>query len=128
MSFALVPAVDLPLAEQALVANRAFAGYIAGWADLDAAGLARFLSLQGADLFFSRFVRWNGELAGFGYINRTGDYPRLAAMALTPAARGSGAATFLLQRLFAEAQARGDHAMILEVIEQNPRAVRLLPP
>jgi hypothetical protein len=43
-------------------------------------------------------------------------------MALIPAARGTGAAGHLLETLCTEAQANGDSAMLLEVIEQNPRA------
>jgi GNAT superfamily N-acetyltransferase len=89
----------------------AFAGYVAGWSEQDAVTLARFLHLQGADLFHSRFVRVVGELAGFGYINRTGDIPRLAAMAMLPAARGNGAADYLLQHLLDESRARGDAAI-----------------
>lgn len=122
MHFEIVPAHELSLAEQALVANKAFAGYVGGWADLDAATLARFLTLQGADLFYSRFVRADGQLVGFGYINRTGNILRLAGMGIIPEARGSGAARMLLDGLFEEAEERGDEAMVLEVIEQNPRA------
>jgi ribosomal protein S18 acetylase RimI-like enzyme len=122
MDFEIVPAHELSLAEQALVANRAFAGYVGGWTDLDAGTLARFLMLQGADLVHSRFVRSGRELLGFGYINRTGNILRLGAMAIVPEARGSGAAGTLLESLFEEAEERADEAMMLEVIEQNPRA------
>lgn len=123
MSFAIIPAHDLSFAEQAVIANRAFANYVAGWHDLDAAGLARFLSLQGADLFYSRFVADEARaLLGFGFINRAGNFPRLAGMALVPEARGTGAAAFLLESLCEEAKARRESAMLLEVIEQNPRA------
>ncbi|MEO5720831.1 MAG: GNAT family N-acetyltransferase [Chthoniobacterales bacterium] len=122
MSFAILPAHDAPLGKQAAIANRAFAGYVAGWAEMDAAALARFLWLQGADLFSSRFVSVAGEPLGLRYINRTGNIPRLAAMALAPAGRGTGAAGHLLQHLCEEAKRRGEPAMILEVIEQNPRA------
>lgn len=104
MSFAIVPAAEISLAEQAAIANRAFAGYVAGWAELDAAGLARFLCLQGADLFYSRFVRMDNRLVGFGYINRTGNISRLAGMALEPDARGTGAAGYLLRHLCDEAR------------------------
>ena len=122
MSFAIVPAHDLPLAGQADVINAGFAGYVGGWHDFDAEALARFLSSQGADLSLSRFLRTaDGLLSGFGYLNRTGRILRLTGMAILPAARGSGAAGHLLTHLFDEAQARGDEAMILEVIEQNPR-------
>lgn len=122
MSFEIIPAANLPLSEQAAVVNAAFAGYVGGWTDLNAEGLARFLCLQGVDLFYSRFVRANGLIAGFGYVNRTGRILRLGAMALLPEARGTGAAAFLLDHLCAEGKNRGDEAMVLEVIEQNPRA------
>ena len=124
MSFEIVPAVNASLERHALVANRAFAGYVAGWTDLNAETLARFFLLQGADLFHSRLVRAADELVGFGHINRTGDIPRLSGMAIEAAARGTGAADFLMRHLLDEAQARGDRAMMLEVIEQNPRAHR----
>lgn len=124
MSFDVVPAHDIPLEQQASIANRAFAGYVGGWTELNAETLARFLLLQGADLFYSRFVREPNGLVGFGYINRTGDIARLSGMAIEPAARGNGAAAHLLLHLVEEARARGDRAMMLEVIEQNPRGHR----
>ena len=125
MNFEIVPAHELSPAEQAEVANKAFAGYIGGWADLDAGTLARFLVTQGADLLYSRFIRSEAGLIGFGYITRTANIVRLSGMGIVPEARGSGAAKQLLDHLLGEAEARGDEAMILEVIEQNPRAVAL---
>ena len=122
MAFEIVPAHALPLAEQAVVVNAGFAGYVGGWHDFDAEALARFLMAQGADLFLSRFVRNTAGPVGFGYVNRTGRVLRLGGMAVVPEARGSGAAGHLLEALFEEAKARGDEAMTLEVIEQNPRA------
>ena len=122
MQFEIVPAYELSLAEQASVANRAFAGYIGGWTDLDASTLARFLTLQGSDLLYSRFVRADAGLVGFGYMNRTANILRLSGMGIVPEARGSGAAGALVEKLFAEADERGDEAVVLEVIEQNPRA------
>lgn len=122
MNFEIVPAHELSLAEQAAVANRAFAGYIGGWSDLDAGTLARFLTMQGSDLLYSRFVRVNSELVGFGYINRTANILRLSGMGVVPEARGSGAARALIEKLLEEGEERADDAMVLEVIEQNPRA------
>jgi hypothetical protein len=90
---------------------------------MDAISFARFLMVQGADLFHSRLVRVNGTLAGFGYITRTANIVRLSGMAMIPSARGTGAAAELLERLFVEAKENRDEAMILEVIEQNPRAI-----
>jgi ribosomal protein S18 acetylase RimI-like enzyme len=125
MTFELGPAHDVSLIEQATILNKAFAGYLAGWSEMDTAAVARFICAQGADLCYSRFVRTNGALAGFGYINRAGNITRLAAMGTVPEARRTGAASFLLLHLLNEAKARGDEAMILEVFEQNLPAVAL---
>jgi ribosomal protein S18 acetylase RimI-like enzyme len=125
MNFEIVPAHALSLSEQAEVANKAFAGYVGGWTDLDAETLARFLTMQGSDLLYSRFIRLNSELVGFGYINRTANILRLSGMGVVPEARGSGAARMLLEKLLEEGEHRGDEAMVLEVIEQNPRAQAL---
>lgn len=122
MTFEIVPAHELSCKQQAELANRAFAGYIGGWADLNAETLARFLTMQGSDLLYSRFVRMDSELVGFGYISRTANILRLSGMGIVPEARGSGAARALLEKLLEEGEQRGDEAMVLEVIEQNPRA------
>lgn len=125
MQFEIVRAYDVSFAEQARVFNEAFAGYLAGWSDMDAAGFARAAMLQGADFLFSGYVRSGGELVCLGHINRIADIARLAGMGTVPSARRTGAAKYLLLHLLAEAKARGDKAMVLEVFEQNVPAVEL---
>ncbi len=125
MTLETIPAYDVPLEEQAKVFSQAFAGYIGGSFEMDAAALARFICNQGADLSYSHFVRTTDGLAGFAYINRTGNISRVAGMGVVPAARRTGLARRLLAHLLEEARARGDQAMMLEVIEQNPAAHRL---
>lgn len=122
MSFEVISAHDVPLSEQAEIFTQAFAGYVGGSFAMDAAGLARFIYAQGADLCYSRFVRTDAGLAGFGYINRTGNFSRLAGMGVLPVARRGGIARALLLHLLDEARARREQAMMLEVIEQNPAA------
>ncbi len=122
MKFEIVPAAEVALAQQAQLANAAFADYIGGWHPLDAVALAEFLARQGADLFLSRLVRAHGELLGLCYLNRTGRILRCGGMALVPAARGSGAGDALFAAVLSDAQTAGDEALLLEVIEQNPRA------
>jgi GNAT superfamily N-acetyltransferase len=123
--FEIIPAHDVPLADQAKIFSRAFAGYVGGSFEMDAAALARFLCHQGADICYSRFARTPEGLAGFAYINRTGNISRVGGMGVVPAARRAGLARRLLVHLLEEAQARGDQTMMLEVIEQNPAAHRL---
>jgi ribosomal protein S18 acetylase RimI-like enzyme len=125
MNFEIQPAHELPLAEQATVFNRAFAGYLAGWHDLDGEGAVRLICAQGIDLCYSRFVRANGALVGFGFISRTGNVSRLAGMGVVPEARRSGAASFIVSHLLDEAKERSDEAMVLEVFEQNVPALAL---
>ncbi len=105
--------------------NAAFAGYVAGWTDLNTETLAKFLCRQGADIFYSRFIRRDTDLVGSAYMNRTGNVLRVGAMGIVPEARGTGAANRLLQHLLGEARSRGDKTMMLEVIQQNPPAVAL---
>lgn len=121
----MIPAYDVPLAEQAKIFSRAFTGYVGGSFEMDAAGLARFIFHQGADLSYSYFVRTTEGLAGFAYINRTGNISRVAGMGVLPDARRAGVARRLLTYLLEEARTRGDQAMMLEVIEQNPAAHEL---
>jgi len=126
MNFEIVPAHQVSLVEQAKVFNEAFAGYVAGSFQMDASSLAAFICGHGVDLCYSRFVRnEQGALVSFGFVNRTGDICRLAGMGTVPAARRSGAGTFLMSHLLNEAKTRSDAGMVLEVIEQNPPAVAL---
>ncbi len=123
MSLTIVSAAEVPLDAQRAAFNRAFAGYLAGSMEFDAPGFARFLCLQGADLWHSRLALGaDGAPAGFGYLNRTLGIARLAGMGVTPEARRRGVAAALLDHLLAEAQRRGDAVMTLEVFAQNDRA------
>jgi ribosomal protein S18 acetylase RimI-like enzyme len=126
MNFEIIPAHELPVAEQVKIFNDAFAGYVAGSVQMDAGGLAAFLCGHGVDQCYSRFVRDEiGALVSFGFINRTGNITRLAGMGTVPAGRRLGAGRFLMSHLLNEAKARGDATMVLEVIEQNAPAVAL---
>ena len=124
--FRIVPAYDVPIAEQARVFTEAFAGYVAGSFQFNPTTLATFLSAQGIDLCYSRFVcDGDGRLISFGFINRTGEISRLGAMGTIAAGRRLGAGRFLMSHLLQEAQNRGDSQMFLEVFEQNPAAKAL---
>ena len=125
MKFEIIPAYDISLADQAAIFNRVFSDYLVRFTEMDAAAQALFLRAQGADLCYSRFIRGNGELAGFGYINCTSNISRLAAMGVAPQARRNGMASVLLSHLIDEARSRGDEAMVLEVFEQNIQALEL---
>jgi GNAT superfamily N-acetyltransferase len=125
MTVEMIPAYEVPMAEQAKVFTEVFTGYIGGSFEMDAAALARFIFHQGADLFYSYFARTDAGLTGFAYISRTGNISRVAGMGVVPTARRAGLARRLLGHLLDKAQTRGDQAVMLEVIEQNPAAHRL---
>jgi GNAT superfamily N-acetyltransferase len=70
------------------------------------------------------FVR-DGTAVGGALIARRGWTCRLAGMAIVPEARRAGVGRAAVLHLLGEAKARGDRAMVLEVIEQNTAAVEL---
>lgn len=70
------------------------------------------------------FVR-GGTAVGGALIARRGWTCRLAGMAIVPEARRTGVGRAAVAHLLGEAKARGDRAMLLEVIEQNTGAVEL---
>lgn len=117
---------------QALVEcfNASFANYVAGSMVLDTTSLGAFLARQGVDSALSRAaLDTTGRPLGFVFIGRCheheGPRSRVGAMGLLPETRGSGLAQRLLEGVIAEAAARGDRAIELEVFAQNPRAHRL---
>lgn len=70
------------------------------------------------------FVR-DATAVGGALIARRGWTTRLAGMAIVPDARRGGIGRAAVLHLLAEAKARGDRTMVLEVIEQNTPAVEL---
>ena len=77
------------------------------------------------DLTLSCVVLRNGQAVGGALIARRGWTCRLAGMAIVPEARRTGAGRAAVLHLLAEAKARADRTMLLEVIEQNTAAVEL---
>lgn len=80
---------------------------------------------DGVDLNVSRVIVREGEAVGAALVARRGWTSRLAGMALAPEARKQGVGRALMAHLLAEAKARGERTMVLEVIEQNEAAVKL---
>ena len=85
MPIEIIPASEVSLAEQARIFTEAFTGYVGGSFAMDAAGLARFIRAQGADLCYSRLAKNENGLCGFGYTARTGDISRLCGMGVIAA-------------------------------------------
>ena len=124
MNLDLESVLDYGLDRALDLLNRGFCDYVVP-IELDAAELHQMVVQDSIDVSSSRVLLRDGQPAGIALIARRGWTARLAAMALVPGARGAGLGRWLMERLIDEARARGERAMVLEVIEQNEPAVRL---
>ena len=120
----LKPANEFTIPQLADLMTRSFEGYFVPVNITDVIMLT-MLRRDGVDLTSSRVILKYGELAGLALIARRGWTSRLAAMGIVSTARNGGTGTWAMQQLIAEAQARGDKEMLLEVIEQNTAGVKL---
>jgi ribosomal protein S18 acetylase RimI-like enzyme len=112
------------LAETAELLNQGLADYYVRVV-LDKAALLHLVVHDSVDLSSSRVVLQDGRAVGAALVARRGWSSRLAGMAIVPDARRAGVGRWLMAQLIAEAQARGDRRLVLEVIEQNTPAVHL---
>lgn len=124
MSFAFPSILDFALERSAEVFSRGFADYFVPM-KVTAAFLAGAARTDSVDLAASRIAVLDGEPVGASLIARRGRTSRLAGMAVVPEARKQGVGRALMAQLLDEARARGERAMVLEVIEQNAPAVAL---
>jgi len=124
MSLELVRLSDYGFAEAAELLNLGFADYFVR-IELDKAALLHMVWHDGIDASSSRVVLRDGGAVGIALIARRGWSSRLGGMAVVPEARGRGVGKWLMAQLIAEAKARGERTMVLEVIEQNLPAIRL---
>ncbi len=104
--------------------TRSFEGYFVPIVMSEANLLAR-IRLDSIDLSESRLVMAGESVAGAALIARRGWSSRVAAMGIVPEWRHQGVGKFLMNELLSDARQRGDHEMMLEVIEQNDAAVHL---
>ena len=116
--------VDYGLERAAHVLARAFEDYFVR-IPFNVALLLNAARTDSVDLAASRMFLRDGTAVGGALIARRGWTARLAGMAITPEARRTGVGRAAVLHLLAEAKARGDRSMVLEVIEQNAAAVEL---
>jgi GNAT superfamily N-acetyltransferase len=124
MKLELKTASDYPLPDLVQTLNRGFEGYLVPIH----LSLSQFLDKvrkDNIDLSSSRVLLADDKPSGIALIARRGWTSRLAAMGNAAEIRGSGAGSWFMERLIEEARRRGDREMVLEVIEQNERAVGL---
>ncbi len=117
-----MPEVSLDQVAGAL--NRGFADYL--WpVHFTPAVLLAMVRRDGIHADRSQVVLGDGEAVGAGLVAVRGWTCRLAGMAIAPEARRQGVGRWLLDQLVAGARACAEHAMVLEVIEQNTPALCL---
>ena len=124
MKFDARSASDLPLPDLVKLLNLGFEDYLVPIQF----SLSQFLTMvrkDSIDLMSSQVLLADDEPSGIALIARRGWTSRLAAMGISQQIRGKGAGSWFMDKLIEEACERGDHEMILEVIEQNEPAVRL---
>jgi ribosomal protein S18 acetylase RimI-like enzyme len=110
--------------EVAAALGRGFEGYLVPLRFTPQAYERRFRA-ENLDPYASRVYERDGAPVGVLLLARRGWTSRVAAMGFAPEVRGRGLGRRFLAEAIAEAEARGDRAMVLEVFVQNPSAVAL---
>jgi ribosomal protein S18 acetylase RimI-like enzyme len=124
MHLDIKPASDYPTPDLVQYLNLGFEDYLVP-IHFSPAQFLTMLRKDGIDLTASRVLLADDEPAGLALIARRGWTSRLAAMGISKAQRGKRLGSWFMEQIICDARERGDHAMVLEVIEQNEAAVRL---
>lgn len=124
MNLEFQPMTDYGLERAAEVLSRAFEDYFVR-IPFTVGALLSAARTDSVDLALSCVFVLDGTAVGGALIARRGWTTRLAGMAIVPDARRGGIGRAAVLHLLAEAKARGDRMMVLEVIEQNTAAVEL---
>ena len=126
MVFLARPASNYSIAELVDLLNRGFEEYFIPIYFNDDM-FSNMLRKDGIDLADSRVLITDDQECGIGLIasRRALHASRVAAMGIAKETRGKGAGSWFMKELIDDACDRGDHEMVLEVIEQNEPAVKL---
>ena len=125
------PVAECALKEVAAALTRSFEGYLLGPVHVDAEAYERRFRAEHLDPFASRVYLREGRgdgaraHAGVLLVARRGWTARVAGMGVAPELRGRGLGGRIVREAVADARARGDRGMVLEVFEQNAPAVAL---
>jgi GNAT superfamily N-acetyltransferase len=115
---------ELTSAQAAAAMEHCFEGYIVP-VRVTAESWERRFRAEHLDPFASRVYSIENRYAAVLFITRRGWTSRVGGMAVAKELRGTGFGKRVMREAIAGARARGDHALLLEVIEQNTPAVNL---
>jgi ribosomal protein S18 acetylase RimI-like enzyme len=118
------PLAEVTAAHAAAAMQHCFEGYIVPMRTTPESWERRFRG-EHLDPFASRIYERGGEAAAVLFICRRGWTSRVGGMAVAADVRGRGLGRRVMRDAIDDARARGDHALLLEVIEQNTPAVKL---
>ncbi len=118
------PAIAFDYAFLADAFTRGFEDYIVPM-HADAAMLELRARPEAWDLSASFVAFHDGAFAGILYTARRGWCTRVAAMGVAKSMRGRRVGQAMMQHCLAQARARGDAELLLEVIDSNAAAIRL---
>lgn len=125
MNLTVQPAFDFSLQALGDTITSAFTNYVGGSITFTVPVLANFLAQSDVHLGRSLVALADGQPAGIALIARRGSSSRVALMGIVPEFQGQKVGKWLMQQVIDQAKERGDQTLVLEVIEQNPRAVKL---
>ncbi|WP_420125466.1 GNAT family N-acetyltransferase [Longimicrobium sp.] len=118
------PLAEVPVAVAAAAMERCFKGYLVPVRTTPESWERRFRG-EHLDPFASRIYEHDGQAAAVLFICRRGWTSRVGGMAVAADARRRGLGRRVMRDAIDDARARGDRALLLEVIEQNTPAVKL---
>ncbi len=121
----LEPAYKFTIEELCALFNDAFKAYVGGEIQFNPERFYQFCSSQTIHLSLSRVLVYQGQMQGIALIARRGWSSRLVAMGMRSELRHQGFGFKFMQALIQEVRDRQDKVFELEVIEQNPAAVKL---
>lgn len=118
------PVAELTSAQAAAAMEHCFEGYVVP-VRVTAESWERRFRAEHLDGFASRVYTLQDRYAAVLFVTRRGWTSRVGGMAVAKELRGTGLGKRVMREAVADARARGDHALLLEVIEQNTPAVNL---
>lgn len=124
MNLSLKSTIDYGLDEISDLLTRGFEDYFVP-IQFTKEAFAVMLRLDGVDLNNSSIILKDEKPVGCALWAHRGWTSRLAAMGLVKDARGGGIGRWAMDELIDDSRNRGDRELVLEVIEQNERGVRL---